>query len=116
MKKKRVLISLMIGAAALGLVACGKGGSSKKDESSSESLFVDTNLTKFKVNNKLAYLGTISTAMTSKTLEILENDDYSVISADNKLNLFLDFKDNFNYFEIVYQDLGLIKNGVDAEE
>jgi len=77
----------------------------------SESVFDNSTLTKFNVGNKLAYLGKVSA--TGKTIELLENDDYSVISPDNKANLNPDYKDNYSYFEIVYSMMDLIKNGVD---
>ena len=79
------------------------------------SLYDDTTLTKIKVGNKLAYLANIANKDASKTLDLLETEENSIISEANKEQISYDYDDDFCYYEKIYLKLGFMSESIGEE-
>jgi len=81
----------------------------------SSSLFTNSTCTAFNLGNKLSFFGSLGGAL-EKKLQLLENNDYSVIGVEDKELIKYDYIDKFSYYEKIYSSLGFIKDTVETEE
>ena len=81
----------------------------------STSAYTDSTCKALNVGNKLAFFGTLPSAV-DKKLQILENDDYSVLGVENKEKIKFDHIDKYSYYEKIYASLGFIKDAVAIDD
>ena len=78
----------------------------------SNSIFNDTNMVKFNIGNKLAFLETFSTASATK-LNLIEDVENNSVLTPNAGKVDAEKCDKFQYYEKVYKKLGLIDPEID---